>query len=260
MNLSGNTVLVTGGGRGIGRGLAEMFHAEGSRVIVTGRDQARLAEVQRGRDGIDAMVLDLSDEQSTSRFAAEVIERHPELNIVVHNSGITYHETIGKGDVPLAEEIIAVNLLGMIRLNSALLPFLTMQPHGTIITVSSGLAFLPIFLQPTYCASKAAVHSYTQSLRYQVQDSQLRVLELIPPYVQTQLGGPHQASDPDAMPLPVFIDEVADILRADPTPSEICVERVRVERQAESSGAYETLFRQLNDPIATLLRDQVAAG
>ena len=262
MNLKGNTVLITGGGRGIGRGLAEMFHAEGSKVIIAGRDRDRLADVQRSCDGIETMVLDVSDEQSTNRFADEVVQRHPELDVVIHNAGIARHETIGEGDVPLAEEVIATNLLGVIRLNSALLPFLKRQPRSMIITVSSGLAFVPRFFNPTYSASKAAIHSYTQSLRYQLEDTPVSVLELIPPYVRTELGGPRQASDPEAMPLAHFISEVTEILRAEPTPSEICVERVRAEREAEWSGGYETyetVFRQFNDPVAEVMRDHAAA-
>ena len=245
MNLKGNTVLVTGGGRGIGRGLAEMFHAAGSRVIIAGRDQARLAEVQRGHDGIETMALDLSDAASTSRFAAEVIERHPDLNVVVHNAGLTHQETVGDGDIPLAEEIITVNLLGPFASTRALVGTLRRQPQSVIITVSSGLAFLPRFFQPTYCASKAAIHSYTQSLRYQLKDTPVRVLELIPPYVQTELSGPQQASDPNAMPLAAFIAEAAELLGTEPTPDEICVERVRMEREAEASGDYDALFRQI---------------
>ena len=259
MNLQGNTVLITGGGRGIGRGLAEMFHAEGSKVVIAGRDRARLAEVQQCCDGIDTMVLDVGDERSTRQFAVEVVQRHPELNVVIHNAGIARHETIGNGDVPLAEEIIATNLLGVIRLNSAMLPFLKRQPRSMIITVSSGLAFVPRFFSPTYCASKAAIHSYTQSLRYQLKDTPVSVLELIPPYVQTELGGPRQASDPTAMPLPTFIDEVTEILRAQPTPHEICVERVRIEREAEWGGDYGAVFRQFNDPVADIMRDRAAA-
>ena len=258
MNLKGNTVLITGGSRGIGQGLVEVFVAEGSRVIIAGRDQARMAEVQRGRDAIDVMTLDLRDGQATDRFAAEVIERHPDLNVVVHNSGITHFETIGEDDVALAEEIVAVNLLGMIRLNSALLGALKRQPHSVIITVSSGGAFIPHFFEPTYCASKAAVHSYTQGLRYQLQSTGVRVVELIPPYVQTELSGPQQASDPHAMPLPDFIDEVAALLRAEPTPDEICVERVHLERWAEASGEYDARYRQFNDAIAEQMRQPTA--
>ena len=258
MNLKGNTVLITGGGSGIGQGLAEVFVAEGSRVIIAGRNQARLAEVQRGRDDIDVMALDLRDGQATDRFAAEVFERHPDLNVVVHNSGITHFETVGEGDVPLAEEMVAVNLLGVIRLNSALLGGLKRQPQSVIITVSSGGAFVPHFFEPTYCATKAAVHSYTQALRYQLENTGVRVVELIPPYVQTELSGPQQASDPNAMPLPDFIDEATDALRAEPTPNEICVERVQLERWAEASGEYDARFRQFNDAMAELMRQPTA--
>jgi uncharacterized oxidoreductase len=260
MNLGGHTVLITGGGSGIGRGLAEMFHAHGSHVIIAARDEGRLADVQRSHPGIDALALDLRDAESTRHFVSELLEHQPDLDIVVHNGGITHAETIGQGDAALAEEIIAVNLLGTIRLNSALVGHLRAQPEATIITLGSGLAFLPRFFQPTYCASKAAIHSYTQSLRYQLKDSSVRVLELIPPYVRTSFSGPHQAHDPHAMPLGDFITELTAILSSDPTPDEICVDGVRFERDAQASGNYDALFTEMNDAMAEMFRAQATAG
>jgi uncharacterized oxidoreductase len=152
----------------------------------------------------------------------------------------------------IAEATIATNLLGPIRLTSALLPQLRKQPHATILTVTSGLAFVPLALTPTYNATKAAIHSYTQSLRYQLKSTNIEVLELIPPYVQTELMGTAQASDPRAMPLTDFIDEVMAILKTQPTPAEICVQRVHPLRYAEQAGKekYEAFFQQFNDAMS----------
>ena len=142
-------------------------------------------------------------------------------------------ESIQSGELGDAEATIATNLLGPIRLNAALLPLLQKQAHAAVMTVSSGLAFVPRADHPAYCATKAAIHSYTQSLRFQLRDTKVRVLELIPPYVQTELTGQKQANDPMAMPLKGFIAEVMNILTASPDSVEICVERVKPLRFAE---------------------------
>ena len=118
------------------------------------------------------------------------------------------------------------------------------------MTVSSGLAFVPMAMTPTYCATKAAIHSYTQSLRFQLKNTNIQVLELIPPYVQTELMGPRQAQDPNAMPLKAFISETMKILKASPDAAEICVDRVKPLRFAEASGNYDEVFERFNGRIA----------
>ena len=145
---------------------------------------------------------------------------------------------------------MTTNLLGPIRLTAALLPQLLAQPRSTVMTVSSGLAFVPLAMTPTYCATKAAIHSYTQSLRYQLRGSSVQVLELIPPYVQTELMGMRQANDPNAMPLQDFIDETMSILKSSPNVTEIRVERVNRLRFAERSDSYESFLKQFNDHVA----------
>ena len=159
------------------------------------------------------------------------------------------NEALLTGVAADAEATIATNLLGPIRLTAALLPHLEKQPRATIMTVSSGLAFVPLAMNPTYCATKAAIHSYTQSLRYQLRNTSIQVLELVPPYVQTELMGARQASDPTAMPLKDFIVETMQILRSSPEATEICVERVKPLRFAEASGHYDDFFKKLNDAI-----------
>jgi uncharacterized oxidoreductase len=150
-------------------------------------------------------------------------------------------------DLADAESVVATNLLGPIRLTAALLPLLRKQPRSAIMNVSSGLAFVPLALTPTYCATKAAIHSYTQSLRYQLRGSATEVLELIPPYVATDLLG--GASDPRAMPLGKFIAEVMEILNTKPAAAEICVENVRRLRFAVESGHYDAVFEGLNEAM-----------
>ena len=247
MRVKGNTILITGGGSGIGRALAEAFHALGNQVVIAGRRPALLDDTIAANPGMKAVILDIRSADAILRFAAQLTANFPALNAVIHNAGIMRPESLQSGSLADAEETVATNLLGPMRLTSALLPFLQAQPRATIMTVSSGLAFLPRALTPAYCATKAAIHSYTQSLRYQLKDTPVEVLELIPPYVQTELMGPKQASDPNAMPLKDFIAETMRILTNSPDMTEICVERVKPLRFAEAKGTYDALYKKYND-------------
>ncbi len=249
MQLSGNTMLITGGGSGIGRALAEAFHARGNQLIIAGRRQRLLDEVCAANPGMKSALLDIESAAGIARFAAGLTELYPALNVVVHNAGIMRSEALPQGTLADAEATVATNLLGPIRLTAALLPLLLRQSHAAILTVSSGLAFVPLANSPTYCATKAAVHSYTQSLRYQLRDTHVQVIEIIPPYVQTELMGPEQASDPTAMPLPDFIAETLSLLASSPQAAEICVERVKPLRFAEAHGEYDAFYKRFNDSV-----------
>ncbi len=251
MKTSGNTILVTGGGSGIGRGLAEAFHARGDRVIMAGRRPAVLDEVVRAQPGLTALTLDIEDPAAIRSFAAQLTARFPALNAVVHNAGVMRLENLHDAPAALAdaEAQVATNLLGPIRLTAALLPHLLRQPDATIMTVTSGLAFVPLALFPTYCATKAALHSYTESLRYQLRETKVEVIELPPPYVQTELTGADQASDPHAMPLQDYIAETMRLLSATPTPAEILVERVKPLRFA-AQGDFAAFVQTFNDGFA----------
>lgn len=252
MKTTGNTILITGGGSGIGRGLAEAFHALGNHVVITGRRRQVLDEVTAANPGMRSATLDVADAADVRAFAARAAADYPALNVVVHNAGIARMENLRDQsvDVADAEAMIATNLLGPIRLNAALLPLLMRRPRSTVVTVTSGLAVVPLAGAPTYCATKAALHSYTQSLRYQLRDTTTEVVEIIPPYVQTTLGGEQQATDPRAMPLGEFIDETMRLLTAAPTPTEVCVERVKPLRFAAENHAFDATFNGLNEAMA----------
>jgi uncharacterized oxidoreductase len=252
MKNTGNTILVTGGGSGIGRGLAEAWHALGNQVIITGRRQQALDETTAANPGMRSFVLDVQYPATIRAFAELVTAEFPALNVLVNNAGIMRPENLSaqQPDLADAEAIVATNLLGPIRLTAALLPHLQKQSDAVVLNVSSGLAFVPLVFTPTYCATKAAIHSYTQSLRYQLKDSGVEVLELIPPYVATHLM--NGASDPRAMPLDKFLAEVMSILQTVPTPAEICVENVKGLRLAAEQGRYDATFNGLNAAMADI--------
>jgi uncharacterized oxidoreductase len=254
MNISGNTILITGGGSGIGRALAEAFHKLGNKVVIAGRRKQVLDETVAANPGMAAEVLDIESAEGVRSFADKVARDFPELNAVIHNAGIMQPENLlaEPADLKALDATIAINLLGPIRLTAALLPQLRRQPKATIMTVSSGLAFTPLSLTPTYCATKAAIHSYSQSLRYQLRETKVEVVELVPPYVQTELMGSAQANDPRAMPLKEFIDEVISILKAKPDATEILVERVKPLRFSAQNGVekYGEFFKSMNDAVS----------
>jgi uncharacterized oxidoreductase len=246
MKSSANTILITGGGSGIGRGLAEALQGLGNQVVIAGRRKQALNETTAANPGMQSVVLDVEDASSIGRFADDIANRFPALNVLINNAGIMRAERLlnQPSDLADAEAIVTTNLLGPIRLTAALLPQLQKQPSATIMNVSSGLAFVPLVLTPTYCATKAAIHSYTQSLRFQLRKTNIEVLELIPPYVATDLMG--GKADPRAMPLDKFIAEVMGILKQQPTPPEICVENVKTLRLAAERGRYDAVFNGLN--------------
>jgi uncharacterized oxidoreductase len=247
MNLTGNTILITGGGSGIGRGLAEEFHARGNQVIIAGRRQALLDETAAANPGMKTVVLNIEDPESIRETVAKLTTHFPGLNVVVNNAGIMRPEDVTKGETAAAEAIIATNLLGPIRLTGALMPHLLEQPSATVITVSSGLAFTPLAMTPTYCATKAAIHSYSMSLRYQLKDTTVRVVEIAPPWVATELMG-SVPDDPRAMPLKDFIDQTMQLLGQNS--DEVLVERVKPLRFAASQGKEYEFFEQFNAALS----------
>lgn len=251
MKMNGNTILITGAGSGIGLALAEEFAKLDNEVIVAARSPEKL-EVA-AQKGFKTETADMSNPASIQMLARRVVENYPALNVVIHNAGISRVENYLEGvDAEIEEEMIATNLLGPMRLTNALLPHLLKQKSAVIMTVSSNLAFLPNAQAPTYSATKAAIHSYTQSLRYQLKDTAIEVIELLPPYVQTSLLGDSQTKDPRAMPLEEFISEVMQILKEQPPVQEVVVSRGREFRFSADGGdeKYQALFVKYNDQIA----------
>jgi len=199
--------LLTGGSSGIGLALAHRFVAAGNVVIVTGRRATALDEVRAALPSVIPIVADSSDPADRARLAAAVIARYPALDVVIHNAGIQREVDVQQPepwDATRAE--IAINLEGPLHLTSLVLPHLLGRPHATLINVSSGLAFVPLARVPVYSATKAAIHSYTQSLRHQLRNTRVEVIEVIPPAVHSNLGGSHAFGVPT--------DEYADSVMA----------------------------------------------
>lgn len=250
MELSGNTILITGGGSGIGRGMAEALHALGNKIVIAGRRKQVLEETAAANPGMKWIRFDIENGAGIKVFAAQVAKEYPALNVLVNMAGIMRAEKLlaQQTDLKDAEAIVTTNLLGPIRLTAALLSHLQKQPQSAILNVSSGLAFVPLAVTPTYCATKAAIHSYTESLRYQLRGTRTEVIELIPPYVATHLMS--GASDPRAMPLDQFVAEVMEILKQKPTPKEIVVENAKGLRFAAQNGKYDAVFQGMNASMA----------
>ena len=245
MDMTGNTILITGGGSGIGRGLAEAFQALGNQVIIAGRRGDVLAEVVAANPGMASVVFDVEAGAAIPAFAAAVVKAHPGLNVLINNAGIMRAEAIttARYDLADAEATVAINLLGPIRLTAALLPHLTAQKKAAVLNVSSGLAFVPLAMTPTYSATKAALHSWSQSLRHQLRQTGVEVIEVAPPAVGTDLM-PQSRGNPMAMKLDAFIAEtMAHLTQGGP---EILVDAVRRLREAEANGSYAQVFGYLN--------------
>jgi uncharacterized oxidoreductase len=254
MKMSGNTMLITGGGSGIGEALAHRFHDAGNTVIIAGRRRQALEQAIAGRKDMHAIELDVESAEGIADFARRLLAEHPTVNVLVNNAGIMRFEALDKArDLSDAEATITTNLLGPIRLIDALIDHLVTQPDAAIVNVTSGLAYVPMIATPTYNATKAAIHSYTVSLRAALKD-RVEVIELVPPAVQTGLT-PGQENRPGYQPLAEFTDEVMALFAQVPTPSEILVERVGFLRRAEAEGRFDQTLVQLN-AFATTARGE----
>ncbi len=190
MRLTGRTILITGGSSGIGKGLAQAFHERGNQVIITGRREKMLAETAKRFKGMEAFAMDVSKEADVRRLLASVSKKYPALDVLINNAGIMRYpdfskpESLGDG---LFDEV-ETNLKGLIRMTAFFLPLLLRQKEATLINVSSGLAYVPLAFTPIYCGTKAAVHSFTDSLRHQLRKTAVQVVEIAPPGVETGLG------------------------------------------------------------------------
>ena len=247
MNISGNTVFIPGGTSGIGLALALELQARGNTVIVGGRRAALLERISAGHPGLGTVPVDTTDAESIGSAAKEVLARYPDLNVLVTMAGIMRVEDWHQPGSFLAsaEAVVTTNVLGPVRLIAAFIEHLRAQPDATIITVSSGLAFAPLAATPSYNASKAAIHMLSESIRLQLADTSVKIIELEPPSVRTALL-PGQEDDERAMPLDEFISEATGLLAAQPEAQEIQVERVKVLRYGEARGDYDQVVTALN--------------
>ncbi|HZZ12537.1 MAG TPA: SDR family NAD(P)-dependent oxidoreductase [Paraburkholderia sp.] len=241
MKLTGNTILITGGGSGIGRALAEAFHARGNQVIIAGRRKANLDETIAANPGMQAVELDISDPQSIAATARQLIASYPSLNVLINNAGIMQIDDLSKPvDDALIVSTLTTNVMGPIRLTGALVEHLQKQEHATIINVSSVLGFVPLAVSGVYSSTKAAVHSYTQSLRYKLKDTSVRVVELAPPWVQTDLL--NSRDEPRAMPLAPFIEQTLHELGTDADEALVDIAKPLRNNVGPGEGAFVTQF------------------
>lgn len=247
MHINGNTIFIPGATSGIGLELALALHAKGNEVIVGGRRTDLLAQIVADNPGIHAVQIDTTSPDSIGRAAHEVITEHPELNVLITMSGIMHFEdwTRPEGFLATAEATVMTNLLGPIRLIAAFIEHLQTRPDATIMTVSSGLAFTPLRVTPSYNATKAAIHMLSETLRLQLAGTTVKVSELQPPSVATDLV-PGQRESDFAMPLDEFITEVIGLIETDPDAREIQVERVKFLRYGEARGDYDETVAAVN--------------
>jgi short-subunit dehydrogenase involved in D-alanine esterification of teichoic acids len=243
MDITERTVLIVGGTSGIGLGLARRFVAAGSTVIVGGRDTSRV-------DDLETVEIDVTDTASVARARDQVLAAHPDLDVVVTMSGVMRMEDLRDPAHALAAETtIAVNLLGTIRVIDAFTPHLLERGDADIITVSSGIAFLPFPPMPSYGASKAGVHAYTEALRAQLDNTGVRVTELVPPAVAT---AGQEKVNPAALPLDGYLDEALALLSGEPTPTEVVVTAAQRLRWAERDGTYADLLAARSQALSML--------
>jgi uncharacterized oxidoreductase len=224
MKLTGNTVFITGGGSGIGRGIAQAFHDLGNKVIISGRRKNLLDEMTHANPGMESLELDIENAASIAAASQTLIERYPDLNVVFNNAGIMqFDDAAGTIDENLLISTIATNLLGPIRLTAALIEQLKRQKEAAILYNTSWLAFTPFALSAVYCATKAALHSYALSQRYKLRGTSVRVIEIVPPWTQTDLL--NSTKEPRAIPLRECLNETMRLLGSDT--DEVVLERAK---------------------------------
>jgi uncharacterized oxidoreductase len=249
MDISNRTVFIAGATSGIGLELARRFAAAGSAVIVGGRRTDVLDKL--AAEGFATVPIDVTDSGSIDCARDTILHSHPGLDTIVTMSGVMIPEDLrDPAHFSTAEKTIDTNLLGTIRVIDAFTPHLIERGTGTIITVSSGIGFLPFPIMPTYAASKAGVHAYSEALRAQLDGTGVEVSELVPPAVASAPGVAER--NPHALNLADFVTEVTDLLQADPTPHEILVKGVLMHRWAERGGTYDELVAQRSQSLAML--------
>lgn len=214
MKLTGNTIFITGGGSGIGRGLAEALHRRGNQVIISGRRAERLQATIDANPGMRAVSLDITNPSDVQAVAAKLIADYPDLNVLINNAGIMYPDGAqGPVDDDLLRSTVDTNLLGPIRMTSALIEHLKTRDDAVVANVTSVLGFVPLAITAVYSSTKAALHSYTLSQRYLLRDSKVSFIEIAPPWVRTELL--NSTEEERAMPLDTFIEGAIEQLGTD---------------------------------------------
>ncbi|MBO0952917.1 SDR family oxidoreductase [Fibrella forsythiae] len=235
MKLSQQTILITGATSGIGLHLASKLHQMGNQVIACGRNQLQLQKLSSAHPGMATHLCDVTDEQQRRELAAWAVAHYPALNMLINNAGIMQQlDLTGPIDPARMMTELTTNLLAPIHLSSLLVGHLQGQPVAALINITSGLAFTPLAIVPLYCATKAALHSFSLSQRHQLQDTSVRVFEIIPPAVGTNLG--HQDnydnSNDELMPMADFINAVIGALQQDTYEAGIGIaEQLRQQRE-----------------------------
>jgi uncharacterized oxidoreductase len=244
MEFTANTVLITGGASGIGFALAERFILAGNHVIICGRREYKLKEAQSTYPQLIIRVCDVSKPIERRALATWATETYPGLNILINNAGIQQRIQLQQKPAwkTLSEEM-AINLEAPIHLSTLFIPHLLKKKRPAIINITSGLAFVPLANAPVYCATKAALHSFTLSLRHQLSNTPITVVEIIPPAVDTDLGG--KGLHTSGVPLGDFTDAVVEQLKAGSIEATygFSVESSRATREQS-----EAIFKQMNQP------------
>jgi len=219
MKLTGNTVVITGGTSGIGRELVERFVARGSRVVTCGRRKDRLAQLESKLPGVSTFPCDVADEAQRKAFADWVAARHPAANVFINNAGIQLVTDLTRPvEVERIRLEVETNVVAPIHFSSLFVPLLAGKAGAAIVNISSGLAFCPIAFMPVYCATKAAIHSLSLSLRRQVRDLGITVYEIAPPGVDSELGRERWAKGATShggMPVAEFVDAMLKALESE---------------------------------------------
>ncbi|OHV08752.1 SDR family oxidoreductase [Kushneria phosphatilytica] len=246
MDLSGNTVLVTGGGSGIGLAIAERFLDAGSEVIICGRREDRLREAQQQHPALHVRVGDVEHQQGREALIEQITREFPNFNVLVNNAGLQRRHRFAEDDAPWSErqQEIAINFEAPVHLASLVLDHFRAQPRAAVINVSSGLAFVPGLFAPVYSATKAALHSFSLSLRGELAHTPIEVIEIAPPAVNTDLGG--VGVHVHGEPVDAFADSVMQRIAA----GEVEVGYGGAEERRRASRAeLDAWFERMNGPL-----------
>lgn len=258
MQMSKNTILITGGTSGIGFELVKQLSQIGNTIIVTGRDPKKLERAKSAFPKIHTIQSDVSDPKAITALFDQVTRQFPELNILINNAGIMKSINVHdkKGTLDEVTEEIEINLNGPVRMVKQFLPHLKSKPTAAIVNVTSGLAFVPLPMSPVYCATKAGLHSYTLSLRVQLKKSNVKVFELAPPATQTELLGHFDEEDMKG----ISIMKVDEMVRVAVKGMESDRFEIRPGQSNQlkmmSRIAPEFILKQMSKPVDRMLRTQ----